>query len=487
MLIKATLSNARHPEYGEVTIPFPIKTSEYDHTMEMLANLEIGNVMGRDCKIMELSSPYSILQKLEGSEVNIDELDYLAKRLESFEADQDLQFQAAAFARGVTSIEDFINLTFCSDQATVIYDFTNLEAVGRQHFMNLHGGCASMEELENLDGYETALLLIDGGGAEITPYGVLYDNGMQMEQLYKGGSFPPYLYDAYELVLPISPAQDPQNKTYLYLPSSDLQLERTLLRGEIMEREGWFHKLEPIQLSGVIIEKLDTRRDSIRELNEMCRSIHQLSHADRAKLDAAVEYTHAQTARQIRQVTEHLDQFDFAPGVHPQLLSAKSVCARIAMKCMGVKLDNLPQRLLAMFQFYCTCMEENKLGTAMDCIEEVAAMSLQVVLRECRQLGTDLTITQGEQFLQSRILPHQNRGKLKNRTDEISALIQRAVDQSSAPGIRGEAEKRAIAGAWLDLAIACAKVSVKQDADERRLMHTEEPNPSGQEQPMQAV
>ncbi len=76
MLIKATLSNARHPEYGEVTIPFPIKTSEYDHTMEMLANLEIGNVMGRDCIIMELSSPYSILQKLEGSEVNIDELDY---------------------------------------------------------------------------------------------------------------------------------------------------------------------------------------------------------------------------------------------------------------------------------------------------------------------------------------------------------------------------------------------------------------------------
>lgn len=185
------------------------------------------------------------------------------------------------------------------DRATVIYDFTNLEAVGRQHFMNLYGGCASMEELENLDGYETALLLIDGGGAEITPYGVLYDNGMQMEQLYKGGSFPPYLYDAYELVLPISPAQDPQNKTYLYLPSSDLQLERTLLRGEITEREGWFHKLEPIQLSGVITEKLDTRRDSIRELNEMCRSIHQLSHADRAKLDAAVEYTHAKTARQI--------------------------------------------------------------------------------------------------------------------------------------------------------------------------------------------
>ena len=75
---------------------------------------------------------------------------------------------------------------------------------------------------------------------------------------------------------------------------------------------------------------------------------------------------------------------------------------------------------------------------------------------------------------------------LKRRTEEISALIQRAVDQSGAPGIRGEVEKRAIAGAWLDLAIACAKVSVKQDADERKLMHTVEATPSEQEQSMQA-
>lgn len=172
---------------------------------------------------------------------------------------------------------------------------------------------------------------------------------------------------------------------------------------------------------------------------------------------------------------------------HPQLLAAESVCARIAMKCVGNQPDRVPQRLPALFQFYRTCMEGNKLETAMDCIEEIAAMSLQVVLRECRQLGTDLTIAQGGQFLQSRILPHQNRGNLKSRTEEISTLIRRAVDQSSAPGIRGEAEKRAIAGAWLDLAIACAKVSVKQDADERKLMHTAEPTPSGQEQSMQAV
>mgnify|MGYP000108028600 FL=1 len=45
---------------------------------------------------------------------------------------------------------DFINLTFCCQQATVITDFSDLDAVGRQHYMALEGGCASEEELEQV-------------------------------------------------------------------------------------------------------------------------------------------------------------------------------------------------------------------------------------------------------------------------------------------------------------------------------------------------
>ena len=316
MRMIAVLKNRAHPEYGELSLPLPIKANEYDHTMDMLADLEIGDVLKRDCEIVELSRTYPILRQLEGSEVNIDELDYLAKRLESFEGDQDLQFEAAAVTKGITSIEGFINLTFCCDQVTVIHDFSDLESVGRQHFMNLHGGCASTEELENLDGYETALLLIDGGGGVITPYGVLYDNGMQMEQLYKGGPFPPYLYDVYELVLTISPDQNMENATELYLPSAAGQIERALRRGGITEQQARFAKLESIQLSGKITGKLNLQYDSLWEVNEMCQAIHRLGPVDRAKLDAAVEYARADTARQIQRVADHLDQFDFVPNVH---------------------------------------------------------------------------------------------------------------------------------------------------------------------------
>lgn len=59
---------------------------------------------------------------------------------------------------------------------------------------------------------------------------------------------------------------------------------------------------------------------------------------------------------------------------------------------------------------------------------------------------------------------------IRNRTEEISAQIQTALAKSGAPGVRGEAEKREIASAWLELALSCAKVSVKNDADELKAM-----------------
>ena len=81
--------------------------------------------------------------------------------LDSFDVGESSQFQVMAEKLNLTSMKALINLTFCCQQATVITDFTNLKEVGRDHYMNIHGGCASMEELEQLDGEETAILLIE--------------------------------------------------------------------------------------------------------------------------------------------------------------------------------------------------------------------------------------------------------------------------------------------------------------------------------------
>lgn len=111
---------------------------------------------------------------------------------------------------------------------------------------------------------------------------------------------------------------------------------------------------------------------------------------------------------------------------------------------------------------------------AMEHMETMAALSLSVVLRECKQMGTALTTEQGVRFLESHILPHQNRSILKNRADEIAMQFQSVLAKNNRQGIRTQAEKKEVASAWLELAISCAKVPVKYEADEIKRRQKEE-------------
>ena len=114
------------------------------------------------------------------------------------------------------------------------------------------------------------------------------------------------------------------------------------------------------------------------------------------------------------------------------------------------------------------------LDQAMEHMETMAALSLSVVLRECKQMGTALTVEQGVRFLESHILPHQNRSILKNRADEIAMQFQSVLAKNNRQGIRTQAEKKEVASAWLELAISCAKVPVKYEADEIKRRQKEE-------------
>ncbi len=127
-VIKAVLSNTRHPEYGQVTVPFPIPDQEYDRTVEELAALEMGDTLEQDSHVDELDSFYSVLKCLEGSNVTLDELDYLAKRLDSFDEAESSQFQGMAHKMNISNIGDLINLTFCCQEATVIMELSTTTA-----------------------------------------------------------------------------------------------------------------------------------------------------------------------------------------------------------------------------------------------------------------------------------------------------------------------------------------------------------------------
>ena len=84
-MIRAVLSNPSHPEYGVVTITLPISRAQYDDAVRELEELEIGAVAIPDCHVDEIYGAWPVLNRLEGQVVDLDELDYLIKRLDSFD------------------------------------------------------------------------------------------------------------------------------------------------------------------------------------------------------------------------------------------------------------------------------------------------------------------------------------------------------------------------------------------------------------------
>ncbi len=313
--MQAILSNAQHPEYGVVTIPFPIQNEEYSHALELLEALEIGDIINRDCKVEEIQEGLPILKRLEKVAVNIDELDYLAKRLASFAPIEEAQFQAMAVKPGTFDMTDLINLTFCCQGATVIQDFSSLENIGRRHIMAINDGCEP-SELANTDLRATALKLILSKEGTVTPYGVVYDNGLKLEQVYDGCHFPGYHYEEDMLAVGISSQTDPENSskiTWLYLPCSQAQVERGMMRSGIRDPEDMSIWYEDSQLPPEVENALEFKQESIYALNDLAAAIKKLAPANRKKLEAAVKLAEPECASQVRHLAENLDLFDFVP------------------------------------------------------------------------------------------------------------------------------------------------------------------------------
>lgn len=316
MQFNAVISNVHHPEYGVMTIPFPIPSEQYDDIVEMLKELEIGNAVKRDCGVDEVRDGWTVLKQLERTTVNLDELDYLAKRLDSFDEYEAVQFQAAAAKLGLHGVEELINLTFCCQEATVITDFSNLDKVGRIHYLTLGGG-ASLDEMQGMDFRATAKALIDHEVGSITPFGVIYENGMEMSNAYDGRNFPEYRYADCLMVLEMRSRFSTEDSpgTYLQLPMTQIQIYRTMLRAGIDSYDDISLSFMESEFPEEVDVALDFRYESLGSLNNMCEAISALEQSDREKLGAAVMFAKPDCANEITELAKNLELFDFIPKV----------------------------------------------------------------------------------------------------------------------------------------------------------------------------
>ena len=221
-MFKASLENNNIPELGTVTVEFPIPEAQYEETIRALNGIQSGAVVEQDCFVADIgTADCPALERLIGTMANVDELDWLGKQLESFDRYELLQFNAAVERFGLSAADELIDLSFCARDVTVVSDFNDLELVGKRHYLTVHGACDS-EELENLDGKETALALISGQPGYVTQFGVVYDNGMKLEQAYDRKHLPPIWMAEnciLELKIRVTGEDDPKKQEWVQLLS----------------------------------------------------------------------------------------------------------------------------------------------------------------------------------------------------------------------------------------------------------------------------
>ena len=94
-----------------------------------------------DVLIVDLHDNVEELNTLIGQHVDLDHLNLLARCMDGRFGGEYDQFRAALHIRGVSDLKTMINLTQEVYNYTIASPDASLTSIGKDHYMNLHGGC----------------------------------------------------------------------------------------------------------------------------------------------------------------------------------------------------------------------------------------------------------------------------------------------------------------------------------------------------------
>ena len=189
------------------------------------------------CKELELNDNYAFVRDVvepkalalkKDTFVNLNEINYLAKRMDSFDQKELFSFFAAVEAGDYISTKDLINLSFNLNCYTLIRDVSNLKSVGRNYVL-CREVAISVDELEKADLEKIGRELLSSGKGVPTKYGLLFRNeDVAFETLYKGKGFPAYYYKG-DKVLGVAIEKDGE-QNYIYFPCEETEIDRAVQR-----------------------------------------------------------------------------------------------------------------------------------------------------------------------------------------------------------------------------------------------------------------
>lgn len=287
-----------------VEIEFPIDDDELDRTLKQ-------NYMPTDTTkpflVRDIDYP-TILSELTGRTVNLDELNYLAKRLNCFDDDEMDQFEIAVEQENMSSLKDLINLSFNLDKFTLIKDISDMTKVGREYVLNTEGSVPADSKYDEKYA-QVGMELLKSGRGVFTQKGLLFREDKPLEELYDGQVFPYFAYNASIVDIEI---EYNGKSEMVFLPDSVLAFGKALKRLGAPDLEACECSLE---LTNARYSKLvDSfnevfEKDGINELNSILKTLDEYD-IDPNKVAALLEYTGATSSSDINVLIDSADDFE---------------------------------------------------------------------------------------------------------------------------------------------------------------------------------
>ena len=257
-----------------VEIEFPIDDDELDRTLKQ-------NYMPTDTTkpflVRNIDYP-TILSELTGRTVNLDELNYLAKRLNCFDDDEMDQFEIAVEQENMKG----------SVPADSKYD-EKYAQVGME--------------------------LLKSGRGVFTQKGLLFREDKPLEELYDGQVFPYFAYNASIVDIEI---EYNGKSEMVFLPDSELAFGKALKRLGAPNLEACDCSLELTNYKySRLVDSFNEifEKDGINELNRILKTMDEYD-IDPNKVAALLEYTGVTSASDINVLIDSVDDFELITDVY---------------------------------------------------------------------------------------------------------------------------------------------------------------------------
>lgn len=303
--MKITILNGGHR-----SIELPLSDEELNFQMRQMGIRET-IPKGKLVKVSEKDNP---LQKLEGQFLNMDEVNFFARRMEHLTEYERKVLAVYANDCDVSTIKDLINLTFSMKGLSLLTDFSDASQVG----VRLYTDEFSEIPEEQMDFTEFAKNALKESNVKVLPYGVLVDHGFELLEVYNGKTFPKFIVPE-ETVVVVEVQNTTGDREYLYLPTDICSMDKVKERLQVREyREMKVTEVKNLRLPDTLVP-IPEDINKIQQLtlfNEMCRKVRRFQEAELKQLATAVQFTGLINFSNVAYIATHLNEFEINPTVH---------------------------------------------------------------------------------------------------------------------------------------------------------------------------